>query len=157
MTGITGYARADNIRAGMVGECIQEACNRMTGYAVRAGNRVIAGRDVGWSRCLTYGRNAIVTTRASTRNSRVIKLAVRAKFEKTGGIVAVVALGAGRLMKLGFPDCHNTVMAFAAVAKHFLVVNKRNYVKTKRGMTGPAHTTGGDVIRRLPGDLARSR
>lgn len=55
-----------------------------------------AGRDFGWSRSLTYGRNAIVTTRASTCNTRVIKLAVRAKFEKTGGIVAVVALGAGR-------------------------------------------------------------
>ena len=34
MTGITGYTRTDNIGAGMVGECIQETRNRMTGYAV---------------------------------------------------------------------------------------------------------------------------
>ena len=84
-----------------------------------------------------------------TRNTRVIKLAVRAKLEKTGGIVAVVALGAGRLMKLGFTDGHDTVMAFAAVAKHFLVVDKRDYVKTQRCMTGLAHTADSDVIRRL--------
>ena len=85
----------------------------------------------------------------------MIKLAVRAKLEKTGGIVAVIAFGAGRLMKLGFPDCQNAVMALAAIAKHFLVIDIGNYVKTQRGMAGFAHTTGGDVIRRFPGNLAR--
>ena len=105
-----------------------------------------AGRDVGWSRCLTYGRNAIVATGTSTCNTRVIKLAVRAKFEKTGGIVAVVAFGAGRLMKLGFTDRQNPVMALAAIAEHFLMIDIRNYVETQRGMTGLAHATGGDVI-----------
>lgn len=96
MTGITGDTRTDNIGAGMVGECIEEGFSRMTGYAVRVGDRVSAGRDVGCSRCLAYGRNTIVTAQASTRYTRVIKLAVRAKFKKTGGIVAVIALGAGR-------------------------------------------------------------
>ena len=96
MTGITGYAHADNFGAGMIGKRVEETGGRMTGYAVRACNRVSAGRNVGWSRCLADSRNAVVTTRASTRNTRVIKLAVHAKLEKTGGIVAVVALGAGR-------------------------------------------------------------
>ena len=155
MTGVTGDTRANNIGAGMVGECIEETCNRMTGYAVRVGDRMSAGRDVGCSRCLAYGRNAIVTTRTSTRYTRMIKLAVRAKLEKTGGIVAVVALGAGRQMKIRFTDGHNVVMALAAIAKDFLVVDKRDYVKTQRGMTGLAHTAGSDVIRRLPRYLAR--
>ena len=94
MAGIATEVR--NNGRGMVGECIQETCSRMTGYAVRVGDRMSAGRDVGCSRCLAYGRNAIVTARTTTRYARVIKLAVRAKLEKTGGIVAVVALGAGR-------------------------------------------------------------
>jgi len=58
-------------------------------------------------------------------------------------------------MKIGFTDGHNVVMALAAVAKHFLVVDKRDYVKTERGMTGLARTAGSDVIRRLPWYLAR--
>jgi len=48
-------------------------------------------------------------------------------------------------------------MAFAAIAKHFLVVDKRDDVKTQRGMTGFAHTAGSEVIRRLAGYLAGSR
>ena len=53
-------------------------------------------------------------------------------------------------MKIRFTDGHNVVMALAAVAKHFLVVDKSNHVKTQRGMTGLAPTAGSDVIRRLP-------
>lgn len=60
-------------------------------------------------------------------------------------------------MKIGFTDGHHAVMALAAVAKHFLVVDKSNHVKTQRGMAGFAHTTGSDVIRRLTWYLARPR
>ena len=96
VTGITGDPRADNFGTGMIGECVEETCCCMTGYAVRISYRVSSGRDVGLSRCLTYGGNAIVTTCASTCNSRMIKAAAWPQIEKTGGNVAVVALGAGR-------------------------------------------------------------
>ena len=102
------------------------------------------------------GSSTVVATGTSTRNARVIELTVRAKFKKAGGIVTVIALGVGRLMKLGFTDCQHIVMASAAVAKHFLMIDKRNYVKTQRGMTGSAHTSGPDVIQRFPRNLARS-
>jgi len=81
---------------GMVGEGAQKTGRRMTANAIGTGNRMRTRRDVGWSRRLAYGRNAIVTTRTATRYTRVIKLAIHAKLEKTGGIVTVVALGAGR-------------------------------------------------------------
>ena len=59
----------------------------------------------------------------------MIETAVRVQCQKTGGIVAVVAFGAGRLMKLGFTDRQNPVMALAAIAEHFLMIDIRNYVK----------------------------
>ena len=124
MAGIATEVR--NNGRGMVGECIQETCSRMTGYAVRVGDRVSAGRGIDGRRRLTDSSVTVVATAASTRDAGVIKTTVRAKFKKTGGIVAVVALGAGRLMKLGFTDGQNPVMAFAAVAKHFLMVDKRS-------------------------------
>jgi hypothetical protein len=93
-------AEVCHIRGGVVGVCVQESFYRMTGYAVRTGDRVSAGRDVGGSRCLADGCATVVTTGAATRNTRVIEFTVRAKFKKTGGIVTAVALGAGRLMKL---------------------------------------------------------
>ena len=102
------------------------------------------------------GANTVVATAASTGNTRMIETTIRFQFEKTGGIVAVVAFGAGRLMKLGFTDGQNPVMAFAAVTRHFLMIDKRNYVKSLRGMTGLAHTAGTDVIQRFPRNLARS-
>ena len=60
MTGITGDTRTDNVGAGMIGECVEEDFSRMTGYALRVGGRMSAGRHVGWRRCFTYGRYAIV-------------------------------------------------------------------------------------------------
>ena len=104
-----------------------------------------------------YGRYAVVASAASIGNTRMIEATIRCQFEKTGGIVAVIAFEGCRHMKIGFADCHNTVMAFAAVAKHFLMVDKRNYVKSQWGMTGLAHTTGSDVIRRFTRNFARTR
>ena len=127
----------------------------MTGYAVRVGNRMGTGWVVGSRRFADSG-DTVVATGTSTRNARVIELTVRAKFKKAGGIVTVIALGAGRLMKLGFTDCQHIVMASAAVAKHFLMIDKRNQVKTQRGVTGLAHASGTDVIQRFSRNLARS-
>jgi len=144
-------------RGGVVGKSVQESFNRMTGYAVRVGDRVSAGRGIDGRRRLTDSRVTVVATGTSTRDAGVIKTTVRAKFEKTGGIVAVIAFGVGRLMEFGFTDGQHAVMAFAAIAKHFLMVDKRNHVKSQRGMTGLAHTAGTDVILRFPGYLARPR
>jgi len=103
------------------------------------------------------GRNAVVATGASTGNTRMIKATIGFQCKKTGGIVAVIAFEDRWHMEFGFTDRQNTVVAFAAVAKRFLMVDKRNHVKTQRGMTGLAHTAGSDVIRRFTGNLARSR
>jgi len=48
-------------------------------------------------------------------------------------------------------------MALAAVAKHFLVVDKGNDVKSQRGVAGLAPAGGSDVIQRLAWYLAWSR
>ena len=60
-------------------------------------------------------------------------------------------------MKRGFADRQYAIMASAAVAKNFLVVDKSNDVETQRRMTGLAHTAGGDVIGRLSRYLSRPR
>lgn len=155
MTGIaTG---SDNGGVGVVGEGAQKTGCRMTANAFSTGNRMSTRWVIGSRGRFAGGGATVVATRTATRNTRVIKLTVRAKFEKTGGIVAVIAFGAGRLMEFGFTDGLHAVMASAAVAKHFLVVDKSNHVKTQRGMAGFAHTTGSDVIRRLTWYLARPR
>ena len=149
MAGITTEIRDHG--GGVVGIGTKETVSRMAVAAFNVGIRV-RGRGR-----LADGHGAVVATGTSTCNTCVIKFAVRAKFEKAGGIVAVVAFGAGRLMKLGFTDRQNPVMALAAIAEHFLVIDIRNYVKTQRGMAGFAHAAGGEVIRRFPRDFARSR
>jgi hypothetical protein len=97
--------------------------------------------------CLANRHRAVVTAGAGPGNSSMIEAAVRVQCEKAGGIVAVVALGVGRQMRCGFTDRQNPVMALAATAEYFLVINIRNYVETQRGMTGLAHAAGSDVIR----------
>lgn len=147
----------DNGGVGVIGEGALKTRRRMTANALGTGDRMGARRVVGSRGRFTGGRAAVVAGGTSTRDTRVIELAVRADFEKTDGIVAVIAFGAGRLMKLGFAYGHHAVMALAAVAKHFLVVDKRNHGKTQRGMAGFAPAGGSDVIQRLPWYLARPR
>jgi hypothetical protein len=156
MTGITGDTHTDNFRTGMVGKCVQESFNRMTGYAVRVGDRVIPGWGIDGRRRLTDSSVTVVATGTSTRDAGVIKTTVQAKFKKTGGIVAIIALGGCLYMEFGFTDGLHAVMASAAATKHFLMIDKRNDVKTQRGMTGLAHTAGTDVIQRFPWNLARA-
>ena len=105
----------------------------------------------------SYSRSTVVASGASTGNTRMIETTVGCQCKKTGGIVAVIAFERCRHVKTGFTDGQNAVMALATIAKHFLVIDKGNYVKTQRGMAGFAHTTGCDVIRRFPRDLARAR
>ena len=149
MAGIAAEVRDHG--GGMVGIGAEETDSRVAIAAFRS--------SFGVRRCrrLTNRHGAVVATDAGPGYSSMIEAAVRAQRQKTGGIVAVIAFGAGRLMKLGFPDCQNAVMALTALAKHFLMIDIGNYVKTQRGMAGFAHTTGGEVIRRFPRDLARAR
>ncbi len=135
----------------MVGIGAEETCSRVAVATLGAGIRV-RGRGG-----LANGYDAVVATRARPGNSRMIEAAVRIQRQKTGGIVAVVALGIGRQMKCGFTNRQNTVMALAAIAKHFLMVDKRRSVETQRSMTGLAHATGSDVIRRFNRNFARTR
>lgn len=147
----------DNGGIGVIGIGAQETRRRMTADTLGTGNRMRAGRVVGSRGRFADGCAAVVASGTSTGDTGVVKLAVRAKFKKSGGVVAVIALGIGRLMKLGFSDSDHAVMTLAAGAKHFLVVDKGNNVKTQRGMAGFAPAGRGDVIQRLPWYLARPR
>ena len=89
----------------------------------------------------------VVATRARPVNSRMIEAAVRVQGQEAGGIVTVIALGVGRCMKFRFTDGQNAVMALTAIAKHFLMIDIRNYVKAQRRMAGFTRAAGGDVIR----------
>ncbi len=61
--------------------------------------------------------------------------------------MADIAFGIRWLMILRFTDGHYTVMAFTAISKNFLMINKRDNVKSLGGMTGLAVITASNVIR----------
>ena len=46
------------------------------------------------------------------------------------GIVAVIAFGVRRCMKFRFTDGQVTIMAFTAISKNFLVINRVDNVKS---------------------------
>jgi hypothetical protein len=77
----------------------------------------------------------------------VIEAAVRSQFQKTDGIVAVIAFGGRRRMKFGFTDGRYTVMTFTAITKYFQVVSKRDNGSTLGCMAGLAQITGSEMIR----------
>jgi hypothetical protein len=77
----------------------------------------------------------------------MVKTAIRQEFKKMAGIVALVTFGLCRLVKYRFANCPHVVMAVAAIAENFLVVNKGSDGKTLRCMTGLTHITGRKVIR----------
>ena len=79
----------------------------------------------------------------------MIKAAVRFQVQKMGGIVAGIAFGLCLLMKFRFTDGQYIIMAFAAISKNFLMIDKGGNGKAQRGMTGLAHITGSDVIRQF--------
>lgn len=79
----------------------------------------------------------------------MVKATIRFQFQKMGGAVAIVAFDDRRYMKFGFANSQNTVVAFAAIAKHFAVINAGDSGKPEECMTGRACVTGGNVIQRL--------
>ena len=66
--------------------------------------------------------------------------------KKAVGIVAVITFAVGFYMEIGFADGQHTVVAIAATAEYFLVIDKGGNGKTQRCMTGFAGISGGDMI-----------
>jgi len=149
MTGIARYTRTHNVRAGMIGVGVQETDRGMAITAFRVGDRVGAGWDVSGSRRHTSSHSAVVATAAYSGNTGVIKAAVRFQFKKSSGIVAVTAFGVRWHMKCGFTDGQVTIVTLAAISENFLMIDKGDYVKSLRGMTGLAGITGADVSQRF--------
>lgn len=63
--------------------------------------------------------------------------------------MAVIALGVCRRMKFGFTDARYAVMASAAIAEYFLVIDRPDNGKSQGCMTALAHITGADVVPRF--------
>src|SRR5210317_281786 len=95
------------------------------------------------------GSSTVMATGAAPENTGMIKTTVRFQFKKTGCIVAVIALRVGRGMKFGFAYRCCPVVAAAAIAKYFLVIDERDNGKSQGGVASLASATGGDMIPRL--------
>ncbi len=65
--------------------------------------------------------------------------------------MAFIAFDRRLYMKFGFTDGHYAVMAFAAIAEYFQMVDKRDDGKSqaRRCMTGFADIAGSEVIQRF--------
>ena len=142
MTGIAGYSRPYNRGTGVVGEGTLKTFNRMAESAFNIGIRVVTVRG---GRRLADGQIAIVAGDTASGNTRMVKATVRIEREKTGGIVAVGAFALRLPVKIGLTDGLHTVMAFAAIAKYFLVIDKVDYVKSHGRMTGLTGICGSDM------------
>lgn len=94
MTGVASVS--DHRRTAVVGESFLEAFRRMAVNAIGAGNRMGARGVVARVGRFAGGGSAVVATRASTGNTRMIKAAIRGQCKKAGGIVAAVTLAIGR-------------------------------------------------------------
>jgi hypothetical protein len=78
---------------------------------------------------------------------RMVKAAIRLQFQKMGGVVAVIAFGVRRCMKLGFADGQVTIVALTAISKNFLMIDRGNNGKARRSVAGMTVITGTNVIR----------
>lgn len=88
----------------------------------------------------------------------MIKAAVRRQQQKMAGVMAVIALGVRRRVKLGFTDGEHAVVAFAAAPEHFSMIHRVGGGKSQAlgTMTGRAHIAGSNVGRRLTRNVAES-
>ncbi len=76
----------------------------------------------------------------------MIEAAAGPKLEKMICVVTIVALGFGRPMKLRFADGLHTIVAFAAITKNFLMIDKRDERESQRCVTSLAGVAGGEMI-----------
>ena len=100
----------------MVENSILKIVGGMTKVAVSVGGNMAF--------MLTCGRNTVVAAGAISGNTGMVKAAICCQFEKTGGIVAVIAFGSRWHMPVGFADGQYTIMAGAAITENFLMINK---------------------------------
>ena len=149
MTGITGYTGADNSGTGMVRVGIEKTHGGMAVSAFTAGVRMRTWRYFIDRRRHSGSDDAIVAAATYPRDTRVIELAVGAEFEESDGVVTVVAFGLGRRVARRLADRCYAVVAFAAAAKHFLVVGKRDNREPLRRVAGLAGIAGSDMVCRL--------
>lgn len=139
----------DNDGVGVIRKRVQKTFRRMTTYAFSDGNRMVARWSVGGRGRFANGRGAVVAALASTRNTRMIKAAIPIQFKKAGGIVAVIAFAIRREVKFGLADGDITVVTVAAIAEHFLMVDKGDDVESQGGVAGFTHIAGGDMATRF--------
>ena len=139
MTGITPIAHNGGI--GVVRVSRQKTDCGMAVTAFRVGNDMTF--------VLACGYCAIVATGARSGYIGMIKAAIGLQFQKMGGVVAVIAFGVRRSMKLGFSDGQLTIVTLTAISKNFLMIDHGDNGKTRRGMAGMALITGSDVLRRF--------
>ena len=87
-----------------------------------------------------------MTGRTGLGNGRVVKTAIGRQRQKTGSVVTIAAFRGCCDVMSGFPGGYDTIVAAAAFAEYFVVINEGGNVKTKSCMTSLAHITGCYVI-----------
>ena len=96
---------------------------------------------------LAGGHNAVVAHIAISVQVRMVITAIRFKFQKSAGVVAVVAFGIRRRVMGRLANGHYAVVAFAALTNHFQMVHIADNFMSESGMTGFTHIGGCEVIR----------
>ena len=138
-----------NLRTRVVGVGAEKTIRRMTEAAFHGSSRMRRAGGLADADC------PVVTTRARLSNTRVIKTTVWPQFQKMVGIVAVIAFSGRGHMKFGFADGNYAVVAVAAIAKHFPMIDEGDNVKSQWRMTGRTGIAGGDMIQRFPRDTGK--
>lgn len=143
-------AIAGNLRSGMVRVRTGKTRRVMAGAAF--GSRLM--REI----CVhgSGGDGSIVTTGALSNDIRMIKTAIWVQFQKMGRVMAIIAFGIGQQVMIRLTDRHHIVMALAAGAKIFQVIDEHDISKSQGGMATLAHIAGGQVIRRFTWDRTNS-
>lgn len=95
---------------------------------------------------LSCGYNAVVAHIAISIKVGMVITAIRFKFQKCAGAVAVIAFGIRRRVMGRLANGQNTVVAFAAFTKHFQMVHVADNFMSEGGMTGFTHISGREVI-----------
>ena len=96
---------------------------------------------------LVCGHNAVVAHIAISIKVCMVVTAIRFEFQKSAGVVAVIAFGIRRRVMGRLANGQNTVVAFAALTNHFQMVHVADNFMSEGGMTGFTHIGGCEVIR----------
>lgn len=134
-------------RAAMIGKRINKTLSRVTLTALAVRFRVRrTGRFPG-------GYGTVMATRAGTQNAAMVESAIEIQVQKVDGVVAIVTLGVGVDVKLGFSQRQITIVALAALAEYFQVIDETDERKAQGAVAGLAGITCSQMSRRLVGDV----